>query len=289
MPLPIPNNPDQFRRLAEIMECLLSDEGCPWDRKQTHETLKPYVIEEAYEVCEAIEHGDMGELKGELGDLGLQIVFHAALASRAGHFDLDDVYRSICEKLIRRHPHVFGDLQADNAGQVLKNWEAIKRAEREAAAKDERRPSALDGVPAAMPGLQRAQRLQTKAARVGFDWKDIAPVLAKIREEIDELEAEMAPLADAIVAPIDQRDGGTTPPGREKLAGELGDLLFAIVNLARFLQVDPEQAIQQTNRKFLRRFHHIEAVLAERGKTPAESTLEEMDAIWEASKKVVKE
>jgi len=289
MPLPIPNNPDQFRRLAEIMECLLSDEGCPWDRKQTHETLKPYVIEEAYEVCEAIDHGDMGELKGELGDLGLQIVFHAALARRAGHFDLDDVYRSICEKLIRRHPHVFGDLQADNAGQVLKNWEAIKRAEREAAAKDERRPSALDGVPAAMPGLQRAQRLQTKAARVGFDWKDIAPVLAKIREEIDELEAEMAPLADAIIAPIDQRDGGTTPPGREKLAGELGDLLFAIVNLARFLQVDPEQAIQQTNRKFLRRFHHIEAVLAERGKTPAESTLEEMDAIWEASKKVVKE
>ena len=289
MPLPIPNNPDQFRRLAEIMECLLVEEGCPWDRKQTHETLKPYVIEEAYEVCEAIDHGDMGELKGELGDLGLQIVFHAALARRAGHFSLDDVYRSICEKLIRRHPHVFGDTQADNAGQVLKNWEAIKRAEREAAAKDERRPSALDGVPAAMPGLQRAQRLQTKAARVGFDWKDIAPVLAKIREEIDELEEEMAPLANAIVAPIDQRDGGTTPPGREKLAGELGDLLFAIVNLARFLQIDPEQAIQQTNRKFIRRFHHIEAVLAERGKTPAESTLEEMDAIWEASKKALKE
>ncbi|MBI1290906.1 nucleoside triphosphate pyrophosphohydrolase [bacterium] len=287
MPLPIPNNPDQFRRLAEIMECLLSDEGCPWDRKQTHETLKPYVIEESYEVCEAIDQGEMQELKGELGDLGLQIVFHSALAKRAGHFDVDDVYRSICEKLIRRHPHVFGDTEANDAGVVLRNWEAIKRAEREAAAKGERRPSALDGVPAALPGLQRAHRLQTKAARVGFDWGEMAPVLAKIREEIDELEAEIAPLRDEIVAPVNQRDGGTTPPGREKLAGELGDLLFAIVNLARFLQIDPEQAIQQTNRKFLRRFHYIEQVLAERGTTPAESTLAEMDAIWEESKRAL--
>jgi MazG family protein len=269
------------------MESLLSPEGCPWDRKQSHQTLKPYAIEEVYEVCEAIDEGDMGELCAELGDLGLQIVFHSALAKRSGHFDLDDVYTGICDKLIRRHPHVFGDVEAAHAGEVLRNWEAIKRAERAAKATEGAPPSALDGIPAALPALQRAHRLQQKAARVGFDWREIGPVLAKIREEIAELEAELAPISHEIRAPMDQQDGGTTPPGRERLAEEFGDLLFALVNLSRFLQIDAEQALQGTNRKFQRRFQYIEKVLAERGTTPAQSDLQEMDAFWEESKRAL--
>ena len=271
MPLPVPTNPDPFRRLAEIMEALLSPEGCPWDREQDHQSLRPYVIEEAHEVAEAIAGGDMKELREELGDLGLQIVFHAALARRAGTFTLDDVYHGICEKLIRRHPHVFGDTEADDSGAVLRNWEAIKRAERQANHDEnggERPPSALDGVPKALPALQRAQRLQAKAARVGFDWKDVAPVFGKIREEITELEEETA--------------SGASP---ERQASELGDLLFAIVNLARFLKIDAEQALQDSNRKFLRRFLYIEEELAKQGRAPAEATLEEMDALWDAAKR----
>jgi len=268
MPLPIPSNPDPFRRLEDIMEVLLHPvDGCPWDLQQTHETLKPFAVEEAYEVCQAIDDGDAEELRGELGDLGLQIVFHGALARRAGTFTLDDVYTSICDKLIRRHPHVFGDVNAADAGVVLQNWEAIKRQERAEKGSAERPPSALDGVPKALPALQRAERLQAKASRVGFDWNDVAPVLAKIREELAELEAEVG-----------------QPGNQRKVAEEFGDLLFALVNLGRFLKVDAEQALHGTNAKFLRRFQYVEEKLAERGKTPAQSTLEEMDALWDAAK-----
>lgn len=280
MPLPVPDHADPFRRLVDIMESLLSPEGCPWDRKQTHETLKPYALEEAHEVLDAIDQGDMDELCSELGDLGLQIVFHAALARRRGDFAIDDVYTAICDKLIRRHPHVFGDVVADEAGTVLKNWEAIKKAERAAKGKSEAPPSALDGIPGSLPALQRATRLQSKAARVGFDWNDVAPVLAKIREEIDELEEEM----QAHGAHTSTPDGDATHD-RARMEGELGDLLFAIVNLARFLQVDAEQALQRTNRKFLQRFLYIEKILRERGKEPSDSTLEEMDSIWEQAKR----
>lgn len=271
MPLPIPTNPDPFRRLEEIMEALLSPEGCPWDREQDHQTLRPYVIEEAHEVAEAIAEGSREGLREELGDLGLQIVFHAALARRAGTFTLDSVYEAICEKLIRRHPHVFGETKAGDAGAVLRNWEAIKRAEREANHDEnggERPPSALDGVPKALPALQRAQRLQAKAARAGFDWAEVAPVFDKIREEISELEEATA-----------------SGEGPARQASELGDLLFAIVNLARFLKIDAEQALQDGNRKFLRRFLYIEERLAGEGKTPSGATLEEMDALWEEAKK----
>lgn len=268
------------------MEALLSPEGCPWDRQQDHKTLKPYVIEEAYEVSEAIDDGDPQELCAELGDLGLQIVFHAALARRAGEFNVDDVYEGICAKLIRRHPHVFGDVSAEDAATVLKNWEAIKHAERTEKSNGDKPPSALEGVPKALPGLQRAQRLQAKAARVGFDWAEIGPVLDKIKEEFEELEHEIRPKADAIVAPVkDARAEAPLPVNQDKIAEELGDLLFALVNLARFLHVDPEQAIQNTNRKFLRRFQHVEKRLHERGKVPAESSLEEMDLYWEEAKR----
>ncbi len=277
MPVPVPTNPDPFRRLEAIMEALLSPEGCPWDREQTHESLRPYVIEEAHEVAEAIAEGDIEELRKELGDLGLQIVFHAALARRAGTFTLDSVYEAICEKLIRRHPHVFGDTNAGDAAAVLKNWEAIKQRERQETHEENggkgENPSALDGVPVALPALQRAQRLQAKASRVGFDWKDVAPVFGKLREEIDELEEAAA---------------GASQPGSREVAGELGDLLFAMVNLARFLEVDPEQALQDTNRKFLRRFRHVEERLREQGKAPRDVTLEEMDALWDEAKSLRK-
>lgn len=267
---PAPTDADPFRRLVAIMERLLDPDGCPWDREQDHRTLRPYVIEEAYEVCEAIDAEDWGELRAELGDLGLQIVFHAALARRAGRFDVNDVYEAICAKLVRRHPHVFGELEVGDSGTVLRNWEAIKRAERaEKKDADAPPPSHLDGVPVAMPALQRAQRLQAKAARVGFDWKDIGPVWAKVAEEIGELRAE----ADA-AAP------------RERLEDELGDLLFATVNLARFLKVDPEQALQATNAKFARRFRHIEARAHEAGVEMQAMTLEQLDAWWDEAKRL---
>lgn len=289
MPLPVPNNPDPFRRLVDIMEALLSPEGCPWDRKQSHETLKPYVIEEAYEVCESIDDGNFEELRSELGDLGLQIVFHAALARREGLFNVDDVYTAICDKLIRRHPHVFGDVNAKDAETVLRNWESIKREERAEKRAADNPPSALDGIPAVLPALQRADRLQAKAARVGFDWPDIKPVFDKLREEIGELEAEVLPHHDAIGAPVRGESDRPLPLNQDRIAGELGDLLFAIVNLARFLQVEPEQALQQTNRKFLRRFQYIEKRLQESGRSAKDSTLEEMDALWEEAKGVLAE
>jgi MazG family protein len=288
MPLPIPENPDSFRRLVDIMDALLSPEGCPWDREQDHRSLRPYVIEEAHEVCEAIDDGDLEELCGELGDLGLQIVFHAALAKRTGGFTVDDIYDRICRKLIRRHPHVFADVDADNSGQVLKNWEAIKREERVEKNGEERPPSALDGVPVALPALQRAQRIQAKAARVGFDWGDVQPVLSKIREEFAELEVEIAPRTDEIGAPVHQSNPSLSPTEKLRMEDELGDLLFAIVNLSRFLGIDAEQALQGTNKKFISRFGHVEKRLAEQGRKPTEATLEEMDVLWEEAKRSLK-
>lgn len=266
MPLPVPSDPDPFRRLEAIMEALLHPEGCPWDREQTHRTLRPYVIEEACEVVDAIDDGNDAELCAELGDLGLQIVFHAALARRRGAFDLNAVYESICAKLIRRHPHVFGDATAGDAQAVLRRWEEIKRAEKGNA--HAAPPSALDGVPRSLPALARAARIQEKARRVNFDWHDIEPVLAKVREELHELERERTnPSADP-----------------RALEDEFGDLLFALVNLARFLRLDPEAALHRATGKFTRRFQQVEARLAERGRRPQDSTLEEMDALWNEAK-----
>lgn len=269
---PAPTTSDPFRRLVEIMHRLLDEDGCPWDREQTHASLKPYIIEEAYEVCEAIDDGDMPELLAELGDVGLQVVFHAALAERDGVFNVDDVYEAICQKLIRRHPHVFSDGQADNSAVVLKNWEAIKRQEREKKAAESGNPvekpvSALDGIPKALPALQRATRLQKKAARVGFDWDNVGPVLEKINEEVAELMQARESLS------------------KEEVELEFGDILFSLVNLARFIDVDAEQALQQSNAKFQRRFHALEARSRAEQKPLTTMTLDEMDVWWNDAKK----
>ena len=234
-------------------------DGCPWDKVQTFATVAPYTVEEAYEVADAIERGDLDDLKDELGDLLLQVVFHARIAEERGDFAFDDVAQAICDKMIRRHPHVFaGETYADIAEQT-ESWEAIKAAERKA-----KRMGAgvLDDVPAGLPAMVRAVKLTKRAARVGFDWPNPAAVLEKLQEEVAELEAEIA--------------AGDQTKARE----ELGDLLFVCANLARKLDLDPEDALRGANAKFARRFRFIEATLAGQGRGPHEASLEEMEAIW---------
>ena len=251
-------------RLLEIMARLRDPNGgCPWDIEQTFATIAPYTVEEAYEVADAIERGDLDDLKGELGDLLFQVVFHARMAKEQGAFDFDDVAAAMVDKMVRRHPHVFaGQTYADVAEQTAA-WETIKADER--AAKG-RAVSLLDDVPASLPGLTRAVKLTKRAARVGFDWPSTDQVLAKLREELEELQVEI--------------DAGDLPKSR----AELGDLLFVCANLARKLDVDPEDSLRAANTKFARRFSYIEKVLAERGSSPEQSTLEEMDALWDEAK-----
>ena len=247
--------------------------GCPWDLEQNFETIAPYTLEEAYEVADAIVRGDLDDLREELGDLLLQVVFHARMAQEQGAFDFGDVVATLTAKLIRRHPHVFGDEAGDTPEAVKGLWERIKAEEkaqrasrRGPAADDPAAAGALAGVPVGLPALTRALKLQAKAGRVGFDWNDPLAVLAKIREEASEIEAEIA--------------AGNCA----EAAAEVGDLLFAVVNLARHLDADPEAVLRATNRKFERRFGAIEQALAERGKTPEASSLAEMDALWDRAK-----
>lgn len=266
--------------------------GCPWDLEQDFSSIAPYTIEEAYEVADAIQRGDLDDLKDELGDLLLQVVFHSRMAEEAGSFGFPDVVHAITAKMIRRHPHVFADLHAADALEVKKRWDEIKAQEK--AERAARRvgsgirdddpgllgpgllgpgllgPGLLEDVPVALPALSRAVKLQKRAGKVGFDWNDPRAVLAKIREEVDEFEAE---LVDA-------------PHDAERLEDELGDLLFAVANLARHVSVDPETALQGTNAKFVRRFRHIEAGLAARGRALQDATLEEMETLWTAAKRL---
>jgi len=262
-------------RLNEIMAALRTPEtGCPWDLEQTFATIVPYTLEEAYEVADAIERGDVANLREELGDLLLQVVFHARMAEEEGRFDFGDVVEAITRKLIRRHPHVFGDARDLSSDEVKALWGRIKaeekreraEARRAAGLPAEEATGALAGVPVALPALTRALKLQEKASKVGFDWNDPRAVLAKLREEIDEVEAE-----------LDANDA-------ERVAGEVGDLLFAVANLARHLKVDPEAALRGANAKFERRFAHIESRLAEVGRAPADATLDEMEALWGEAK-----
>ena len=250
-------------RLVEIMAKLRDpDGGCPWDLEQTFATIAPYTVEEAYEVADAIERNDLPELRDELGDLLLQVVFHSRMAEEQGAFDLKDVAAAISDKMIRRHPHVFGDhAYADLSAQVA-GWEELKAQERKAKAKT----GVLDDVPAGLPALTRAVKLTKRAARVGFDWPSAREVLEKLREETAEIEVEI--------------EAGDMAKARE----ELGDILFVCANLARKLDVDPEDALRATNAKFARRFAFVEAGLAERGKTPDQSDLAEMDALWNDAK-----
>lgn len=257
--------------LVEIMRRLRDpDRGCPWDIKQDFKSLTPCTLEEAYEVVEAIEEGDPAHMCEELGDLLMQVVFYAQMAAEEGLFTIDDVARGETQKMIERHPHVFGDRAGvKTAGDVLKNWEADKHKKRAQAASEASKPhSLLDGVGLALPALVRAEKLQKRAARVGFDWDAPLRVLEKVREEADELEAEIAAAAP-----------------KDKVADELGDLLFALVNLARKLEVDPEEALRRANRKFDRRFRHIEASLAARQQEFSHTTLEEMETLWDEAKR----
>jgi MazG family protein len=243
--------------------------GCPWDVEQTFRTIAPYTIEEAYEVADAIERDDMTALKEELGDLLLQVVYHAQMASEAKAFGFADVAAAIADKMVDRHPHVFGDAHVATSEAQTMSWEARKAAERAARQNGPETPSgALDGVARALPALVRAEKLQKRAARVGFDWESTGPVIDKIEEELGELRTELS------ASTVDQR----------RLADELGDVLFAVANLARHCKVDPEAALRATNDKFERRFRHIEARLAEQGRKPAEATLEEMEALWQDAK-----
>ena len=251
-------------RLLSIMDKLRDPGGCPWDREQTLRTLTPYLLEEAHEVIEAIESGDDAHHREELGDLLFQVVFQSRIAREEGKFDFADVCDAISDKLTRRHPHVFGDVAVSGSREVVKNWERIKAEERKEKGQAER--SAVGGVPVALPALVRAERLTEKAGAVGFDWPDARAVLAKVREELAELEKEL--------------DGGT--PAR--VEAELGDLLFAVANLGRWVKVHPEEALRGTLRRFESRFHHIEARLREKGKSPRESDLSEMDALWNEAK-----
>ncbi|MEM7377011.1 MAG: nucleoside triphosphate pyrophosphohydrolase [Pseudomonadota bacterium] len=254
-------------RLLGIMAALRNPEtGCPWDIAQSFATIAPFTLEEAYEVLDAIERDDMADLQDELGDLLLQVVFHARMAEEAGHFAFDDVVTAISDKLERRHPHIFGTVQADTADAVHRNWEAIKAAER--ADKAEGDSSVLAGVAKALPALQRAVKLQKRAARVGFDWDTLAPVLAKVREELDELDVEIA-----AGAPVD------------RVQAELGDLLFATANLARHLKCDPEQAARDTCQKFERRFRAVEAQAAASGRPMEAHSLAELDVYWNVAKR----
>jgi tetrapyrrole methylase family protein/MazG family protein len=252
-----------FTELVGIMARLRGENGCPWDREQTSESIKPYLVEETYEVLEAIDEQDPGKLREELGDLMLQIVFHAQMAEEAGTFDIADVLAGINDKLRRRHPHVFGDVKAETSQEVLFNWEQIKKAERQKAMGQ---ASLLDGVPRELPALLRAHRVQEKASRVGFDWKEAHEVLLKVEEEFAELRTAMEGQA------------------AEQVEAELGDLLFSLVNLSRFLAVNPEEALRKTIARFIARFRYIEEELSRRGRSLGQATLQELDALWAEAK-----
>ncbi|MEZ5855240.1 MAG: nucleoside triphosphate pyrophosphohydrolase [Hyphomicrobiaceae bacterium] len=295
-----------IRRLVEVMAALRApDTGCPWDLEQSFETIAPYTIEEAYEVADAVARGDLVDLREELGDLLLQVVYHAQLASEAGAFDLGDVVEGITRKMIRRHPHVFGDAKHTTAAEAEASWERIKAEERaEKRAERERlaarvgpadakslpspeqtgRTGLLASVPVSLPALTHALKLQDKAATVGFDWPSLTPVFDKMREELAELEAVALANDPRVGATLAQQSGGDSGLRRREIQEELGDLMFVIANVARHLDIDAEAALQGACTKFRRRFAAIETKLALRGKLPADSDLAEMDALWDAAK-----
>jgi MazG family protein len=257
------NSQTPVERLRAIMARLRDRErGCPWDIQQTFATIAPYTIEEAYEVADAIARNNLGDLRDELGDLLFQVVFHSQMAQEQGAFNFDDVANAIANKMEHRHPHVFGSATIEDADAQTVAWEEQKRRER-----SERGSGVLDEVPVGLPALTRANKLGKRAAQVGFEWPDVQGALDKVEEEFGELRAEI-------------RDGAT----RDAVAGEIGDLLFSLVNICRYLQIDPEGSLRRTNSKFEKRFRYIEERLRERGRSPEQSTLEEMDALWDQAK-----
>ena len=251
-----------FRKLVGLMAALRGPEGCPWDKKQTPDSLKPFLVEECYEVIDALDEGKPDKIKEELGDLLFQIIFHARIAEERGHFSIDDVITAIHEKMTRRHPHVFGDEKLATDKEVLANWEEIKKKEKG----HEDRKSILEGVPKELPSLLRAHRLQERAARVGFDWNHLNEALPKLDEEIAEFKESLK-----------EEDAG-------KIEEELGDVFFMLVNVSRFLGVNPDEALRKTISKFIQRFRHIEEHAANAGRSLNEMTLDEMETLWQQAK-----
>ena len=262
---------EKFAELVELIARLRAPGGCPWDREQTHESLKPMLLEEAYEVIEAIDEGNDEEFKGELGDLLLQVVFHSNIATEENRFTIADVIERVASKMIRRHPHVFGQDTASTSTEVLRNWEAIKAAELEAKGA-QNDGSMLDSVSTKLPAVMEAFQMTTKVSRVDFDWPDVAGVIEKLDEEVSELKEAVSHQS----------------PSHKEISDEVGDLLFVAVNVARLLGVDPESALKASNRKFRRRFRYIEDRLKEQGRKPADSDHTEMDALWDEAKEMEK-
>jgi MazG family protein len=256
---------EKFEKLLSIMARLRAPDGCPWDREQTFDTIKPYLLEETYEVMQAIDDRDWRELADELGDVLLQSVFFAQMASEAGHFSIGDSLDAINNKLIRRHPHIFGNSEAHTAEDVKKRWDEIKAEEKKA--KGEAPKLLLEGVPRALPALVEAAQISSRAARAGFDWENVEQVFDKLDEEVQELH--------------EARAGAS----QEEIEGEIGDMLFVLVNVSRFLKVDPEQALRKSNAKFRRRFAHVETELQARGKALTDSNIQEMEQLWQEAKR----
>jgi MazG family protein len=290
----MPTTGDRFERAVSIMARLRGPGGCPWDREQTFDSIKPYTLEETYEVLEAIDQRDWPELAGELGDLLLQVLFYSEMANEQGTFSIDDVLDRLANKLIGRHPHVFGDVKAETPAEVLRNWEALKaeeKKERDAgkAKQEEAAESILSGVSSAMPALLEAHKLSLRAANVGFDWRNVEGLFDKLREETAELQEHLREFP----APGPQPSGrGVAGSGqqkisddlRERLEGEVGDLFFVLVNIARYLSLDSESALRKTNRKFRRRFQWMEAQLRATGRSPQQASMEELESLWQHAK-----
>jgi ATP diphosphatase len=293
----MPTLGERFEQAVAIMARLRAPGGCPWDREQTFDSIKPYTLEETYEVLEAIDNRDWQELPGELGDLLLQVLFYAEMAKEQGTFSIDDVLERLSTKLVNRHPHVFGDVKAETSSEVLRNWEALKAEEKKrrlegggkADSAAEPADSVLAGVSSAMPALLEAHKLSSRAARVGFDWPNIEGLFDKLREETDELREELGEFP----APGPQPQGsGVAGAGRvpvpddlrARLEDEVGDLFFVLVNIARYLSLDPESALRKSNRKFKRRFQWMEGHLRASGHSPEDATAAELDTLWEQSK-----
>jgi MazG family protein len=292
----MPTTGERFERAVSIMERLRAPGGCPWDREQTFDSIKPYTLEETYEVLEAIDNRDWSELPAELGDLLLQVLFYSEMAKEQGSFSIDDVLDRLAKKLVDRHPHVFGDVKADTAAEVKRNWDALKDEERkkrngsgEASGKEAGKRSVLDGISSAMPALLEAYKLSSRAAQAGFDWANIEGLFDKLHEETGELREHLKNFP----APGPRPQGrGVAGSGRQsippelhaRLEDEVGDLFFVLVNIARYLSLDPESALRKTNRKFKRRFQWMEERLRETGRTPDQTTMDELESLWQQAK-----
>jgi len=297
-----PSTGERFERAVAIMARLRAPGGCPWDREQTFDSIKPYTLEETYEVLEAIDNRDWDELSGELGDLLLQVLFYSEMSKEQGTFTIDEVLEKLSAKLVNRHPHVFGDVQAETASQVVRNWEAIKAEEKKKrleagggkGAKDEGlAASILGGVSPAMPALLEAHKLSSRAAHAGFDWPNVEGLFEKLREETEELREELEDFPAPGPRPQGRGvagSGKTAVPDelRARLEEEVGDLFFVLVNIARYLSLDPESALKKTNRKFKRRFQWMEQRLQQEGRNPEQATMEELESLWQQAKQLEK-